>query len=191
MKILSQWIKIPNLNHLEIFDVSNLQNNASVGAMIVYKNGSPSFNDYRKFLLDRKINNDYHRFSEMIYRRYYHLIINQLPLPDLIIVDGGKPQIKATLEQLSLLNLNIPIIGLAKNQKHQTDRIINDKMQTINIPKTDACFLFLAKLQDQVHNYAIKYHKLKRSQSMINTVLASIPGIGIQMQNKILAVFPT
>ncbi|WP_375317866.1 excinuclease ABC subunit UvrC [Spiroplasma endosymbiont of Virgichneumon dumeticola] len=191
MKVLSQWIKIPNLNHLEIFDVSNLQHNASVGGMIVYKNGSPSFNDYRKFLLDPKIPDDYHRFSEMIYRRYHHLIINQLPLPDLIIVDGGKPQITATLEQLSSLNLKIPIIGLAKNQKHQTDRIINDKMQTINIPKNDACFLFLSKIQNQVHSYAIKYHKLKRSQSMINSVLATIPGIGMQMQNKILAVFPT
>ena len=191
MKVLSQWLKIPNLNHLEVFDVSNFQQSASVGGMIVYKNGNPSFNDYRKFLLDPKIVDDYHRFCEMIYRRYHHLVINKLPLPDLIIVDGGKPQINATLEQLTLLNLRIPIIGLVKNKKHKTDKIINDKMQIINIPKTDPCFLFLSKLQDQVHNYAIKYHKTKRNQSMINSVLSSVPGIGLQLQNKILQQFST
>lgn len=191
MKILSQWLKIANINHLEVFDVSNLYQSASVGAMIVYKNGNPSFNDYRKFLLDPNTLDDYHRFSEMIYRRYHHVVIKKLPLPDLIIVDGGKPQINATLNQLSLLKLKIPVIGLAKNHKHQTDKIINDKMQVINIPKNDPCFLFLSKLQDQVHNYAIKYHKAKRSQSMLNSVLSSVPGIGLQLQNRILQQFPT
>lgn len=159
--------------------------------MIVYKNGKPSFNDYRRFLLNPKLNNDFYRFEEMIYRRYYNLLVNKLPLPDLIIVDGGKPQIQATLNPLKLLNLQIPIIGLAKNKKHQTDRVINSNFQVVHIPKNDICFLFLANLQDQVHNYAIKYHKLKRSQSMINSFLAAIPGIGPKLQKAILVKFPT
>lgn len=191
MKVLSQWLKLPEINHLEVFDVSNLYKNASVGAMIVYKNGKPSFNDYRRFLLNPKLNNDFYRFEEMIYRRYYNLLVNKLPLPDLIIVDGGKPQIQATLNPLKLLNLQIPIIGLAKNKKHQTDRVINSNFQVVHIPKNDICFLFLANLQDQVHNYAIKYHKLKRSQSMINSFLAAIPGIGPKLQKAILVKFPT
>ncbi|MDQ7982809.1 MAG: excinuclease ABC subunit UvrC [Spiroplasma sp.] len=191
MKVLTQWLKLPVINHLEVFDVSNLYKNASVGAMIVYKDGKPSFNDYRRFLLNPKLNDDYHRFEEMIYRRYYNLLVNKLPLPDLIIVDGGKPQIQATLNQLQLLNLKIPVIGLAKNKKHQTDRVINSKFQVVHIPKNDICFLFLANLQDQIHNYAIKYHKLKRSQSMINSFLATIPGIGPKLQKEILAKFPT
>lgn len=191
MKVLSQWLKLPEINHLEVFDVSNLYKNASVGAMIVYKDGKPSFNDYRRFLLNPKLNDDFHRFEEMIYRRYYNLLVNKLPLPDLIIVDGGKPQIQATLNPLKLLNLEIPIIGLAKNKKHQTDRVINSKFQIVHIPKNDICFLFLANLQDQVHNYAIKYHKLKRSQSMINSFLAAIPGIGPKLQKEILVKFPS
>lgn len=189
MKVLGQWLKLPKVNHLEVFDVSNLYQNASVGAMIVYKDGKPSFNDYRRFLLNPEVKDDYHRFSEMIYRRYYSLLINKLILPDLIIVDGGKPQINATLEQLNLLNLKIPIIGLVKNRKHQTDRVLNDKFQIVHIPKNDICFLFLANLQDQVHNYAIKYHKLKRSQSMINSFLAAIPGVGPKLQKEILLKF--
>lgn len=190
MKVLSQWLKLKDINHLEVFDVSNLYQNASVGAMIVYKDGKPSFKDYRRFFLDQKLKDDYHRFSEMIYRRYYNLLVNKLALPDLIIVDGGKPQISATLEQLQLLNLKIPVIGLIKNKKHQTDRILNDKFHLIHIPKNDICFLFLANLQDQVHNYAIKYHKIKRSQAMINSFLAAIPGIGPKLQKKILIRFP-
>lgn len=189
MKVLSQWLKIKKINYLEVFDVSNLYQNASVGAMIVYKDGRPSFNDYRRFLLNPEVRDDYHRFSEMIYRRYYNLLVNKKTLPDLIIVDGGKPQISATLEQLQLLNLKIPIIGLVKNKKHQTDRILNDKFQLVHIPKNDICFLFLANLQDQVHNYALRYHKLKRSQSMINSFLAAVPGIGPKLQKAILAKY--
>lgn len=158
--------------------------------MIAYKDGKPSFNDYRRFLLNPEVKDDYHRFSEMIYRRYYNLLVNKKTLPDLIIIDGGKPQISATLEQLQLLNLKIPIIGLVKNRKHQTDRILNDKFQLVHIPKNDICFLFLANLQDQVHSYAIRYHKLKRSQSMINSFLAVIPGIGPKLQKAILAKYP-
>lgn len=190
MKILAQWLKLKKIDYLEVFDVSNLYQNASVGAMIVYKNGKPSFNDYRRFLLNPQIKDDFHRFGEMIYRRYHNLLINRQKLPDLIIVDGGKPQITSTLEQLNLLNLKIPVIGLAKNKKHQTDRVINDNYQVVHIPKNDITFLFLAHLQDQVHNYAIKYHKLKRSQSMINSFLAAIPGIGPKLQKEILVKFP-
>jgi excinuclease ABC subunit C len=162
-----------------------------VGGMIVYKNDKPSFNDYRKFLLDRNLKDDYHRFSEMIYRRYYSLLINKQPLPDLIIADGGKLQVKAVNEQLEKLNLKIPTIGLVKNKNHQTDRIINNQFQIINIPKNDIAFLFLTNLQDQVHSYAIKYHKVKRSQSMISGILAVIPGIGPKLQKEILNKFPT
>lgn len=141
MKVLSQWLKMPEIKHLEVFDVSNLYKNASVGAMIVYKDGKPSFNDYRRFLLNPKLADDFHRFEEMIYRRYYNLLVNKLPLPDLIIVDGGKPQIKATLNPLQSLNLKIPVIGLVKNKKHQTDRVMNSNFQVVHIPKNDICFL--------------------------------------------------
>lgn len=191
MKSLAQWLQIPSINHLEVFDVSNLQQSASVGAMIVYKNGSPSFNDYRRFLLNPNVYDDYHRMGEIIYRRYHHLVINQLPLPDLIIVDGGKPQITSALEQLALLKLKIPIIGLVKNDKHQTHNIMNDKYQIIKIPPTNPCFLFLSKLQDQVHNYALKYHQVKRSQTMFNSILATVGGVSPELQTKITTQFPT
>lgn len=191
MVVLKQWLNLAKLNHLEVFDVSNLLQEAAVGGMIVYKNGKPSLKDYRRFILDKNLKDDYHRFSEMIYRRYYRLLIDNLPLPDLIIVDGARLQVKACKEQLEILNLNIPIIGLVKNKKHQTDHVINEDFQIIKIPKNDISFLFLTNLQDQVHNYAIKFHRQKRSQNMVNSFLANIPGIGPKLQKQIMEEFIT
>jgi excinuclease ABC subunit C len=107
--------------HIEMFDVANIYNEFVTGAMVVYKNGYPSRNDFRKYNINIEHQDDFHRMQDMIYRRYQKMLMAKSPRPDLIIMDGGKIQVHAAVSQLELLGLDIPVIGLIKNSHHKTE----------------------------------------------------------------------
>ncbi|NLL02230.1 MAG: excinuclease ABC subunit UvrC [Mollicutes bacterium] len=179
-----------NINRIDVFDNSNLFGSFSVSGMVVFINGLPAKNKYRKYkiLLDK--NDDYNTMKEVIYRRYYRALVEKDELPELIIVDGGINQIRATKEVLESLNLNIKICGLAKNDYHKTNDLIDgNTLETYNIDKTSKLFHYLTRIQDEVHRYTINYHKQIRSKGTIASVLDNIPGIGNKRKKELIKAF--
>lgn len=164
--------------HIEIFDISNLANQYSVGAVVVYRNGKPSRSEYRRYNLLEDLPSDYHRMIYTIERRYRSLIEKNVSLPDLVLVDGGKIQVSAAKTALNPLKVNIEIAGIVKDNHHKTDKIIDQYQNEIVINKQTALFNFLAKMQDDVHNYAISNFRKKQTKSLLTSVLETIPGLG-------------
>ncbi|AKX34489.1 excinuclease ABC subunit C [Spiroplasma litorale] len=175
--------------HIEMFDVANILDEFVTGAMVVFKNGEPSFNDFRKFNIDIDEPDDYHRMQNMIYRRYQKDLNKPENLPDLIIMDGGKIQVNAARTQLDLLDLQIPIIGLVKNDKHKTEYILNFDMQKVNLDKSDETFLFLEKIQDRVHRFAISGFRKRKLKGTTKDELTLVKGIGPKIIEKINNTF--
>ena len=116
--------------------------------------------------------------KEVLYRRYFKTIMNEMYKPDLIVMDGGALQVNTAKEILKELNLYIPIIGLAKDDKHRTSYIINENLEKLEVPKDSKLFLFLTRIQDEVHRYAITYHRNIKAKGTLSSVLDSVPGIG-------------
>jgi excinuclease ABC subunit C len=171
--------KIPM--HIECFDNSNISGTNAVAACVVYKKGKPSKKDYRKFNIKTVEGpNDYASMYEVIQRRYSRLIREESPLPDLIITDGGVGQMEIVRKVIEdELKIKIPIVGLAKNQKHKTNEILfGFPPKEIGIKPTEMIFKFLALMQDEVHRFAINFHKEKRSKEQTISELDNIPGIG-------------
>ena len=175
---LKNILGLDKLEIIEIFDNSNLFGTFSVSGLVVFKNGVPSRKDYRKYKISLEKNDDYHMMREVIYRRYYRLLMESSPLPDLIIVDGGVGQMTGAKEVLADLHLNIPLCGLKKDEHHHTSMLINNNLENINIDKHSALFDYLSRIQDEVHRYTINYHKQIRSKGTIASVLDEVPGIG-------------
>lgn len=183
MKILG----LNKLDKIEIFDNSNLFGDYSVSGMVVFKNGVPSKKDYRKFKISFDKNDDYHMMKEVIYRRYYRLLLEKTELPDLIIVDGGINQINATKETLDELHLDILVCGLKKNDKHKTSDLINGRtLETIEIPKDSDSFHYLTRIQDEVHRFTINYHRILRNKNTIKSELDNIEGIGAKRKKDLI-----
>ena len=157
----------------------------SVSGMVTFTLGLPDKNNYRKYKINSEQFDDFHVMKEVIYRRYFRVLMDNLEKPDLIIVDGGKAQITAATEVLNSLNLNIPICGLVKNDKHRTSEILfNNKLYEVD--KTSNLFHMLERIQDEVHNYAISYHKQIRSKGALSSILDNIPGIGDKRKKMLL-----
>ena len=177
--------------HIECFDNSNISGDSAVAACVVYKKGKPSKQDYRKYNIKTVQGpDDYASMREVVYRRYKRMVDEQTPLPDLIIADGGVGQMHAIKEMIEALNLNIPIAGLAKNDKHQTRELLfGFPPQSIGLKATDACFKFLAGMQEEVHRYAIEFHRDKRSKKQTASELDEIKGIGEESKNKLILTF--
>ena len=153
--------------------------------MITFTLGMPDKNNYRKYKITSEHHDDFHVMKEVIYRRYYRVLMENLEKPDLIIVDGGKAQITAAQTVLASLNLKIPVCGLVKNDKHKTSNILyNDKIYDID--KSSNLFHMLERIQDEVHNYTINYHKNIRSKGALSSILDNVPGIGEVRKNKLL-----
>lgn len=185
---LGELLNINSPYVIEAFDNSNLFGTDAVSSMVVFINGKPSRKDYRKYKiksLDGKVS-DYHTMKEVIYRRYYKVLIEDLRRPDLIIVDGGIQQINAAKEILDSLKLYVPIAGLVKSDKHQTDYLLNQDLQRIQISKTSNVFHLLIRIQDEAHRFAINYHQKVRSKGVFNSVLDSIEGVGEVTKKKLL-----
>ena len=177
--------------HIECFDNSNISGDSAVAGCVVYKKGKPSKADYRKYNIKTVQGpDDYASMREVVYRRYKRMLDEQTPLPDLIIADGGVGQMQAIREMVEALNINIPIAGLAKNDKHQTRELLfGFPPKSIGLKPTDPCFKFLAGIQEEVHRYAIEFHRDKRSKKQTASELDQIKGIGEETKNKLLLSF--
>lgn len=189
---LKNILKLEKLDRIELFDNSNLFGNYNVSGMVVYKNGIPSKNDYRKFKISFDKNDDYNTMREVIYRRYFRVLKDNLERPDLIIVDGGIGQIHVAREVIKSLNLNIKVIGLKKDDKHATSALLaNDPIEEIKINKKSNLFYYLERMQDEVHNYTINYHKQIRSKGSLEGILDNIEEIGQKRRNLLIKKYKT
>ena len=174
---LKNLLGIDSASKIEAFDNSHLFGTYSVSGMVTFTLGLPDKNNYRKYKINIDQFDDFHVMKEVIYRRYYRVLMDNLERPDLIIVDGGKAQMTAAQSVLNDLNMDIPVCGLVKNDKHRTNEILfNGKLYPID--KTSNLFHMLERIQDEVHNYAISYHKQIRSKGALSSILDEIPGIG-------------
>ena len=186
---LSKLLRI-NIYRIDVFDNSNIFGNFNVSGMVVFKNGLPSKNDYRKYKITVDKNDDYNTMKEVIYRRYYRCLIEKSELPHLILVDGGKSQIHACIDTLNELNLNIKVCGLVKNDKHRTnDLMAGDTLNIYDIDKTSNLFHYLTRIQDEVHRYTINYHRTIRSKGSISSILDNIEGIGNVRKKELIKVY--
>lgn len=187
---LREILHLNILDRIDLFDNSNLFGDWSVSCMVVFKNGVPSKNDYRKYKISFDKNDDYNMMREVIYRRYQRALVEKSEMPNLIIVDGGIGQINACKEILNSLNLHIKVCGLKKNDKHRTNDLVDgDTLEIINIPKDSNVFHYLTKMQDEVHRYTINYHRSIRSKGSIASVLDNINGIGAKRKKELIKHF--
>lgn len=192
MNELSKLLKIDSVRRIELFDNSNLFGNFNVSGMVVFVDGKPSKSEYRKFKILKDVNDDYGTMREVIFRRYSRVLSDNLVRPDLIIVDGGIGQLNVAREVLKELKLNIPTAGLKKNDKHNTSELVGlEPIEIISIDKRSGLFLLLTKMQDEVHNYTINYHRQIRSKGSLESVLDNIEGIGEIRKKKLLKKYKT
>lgn len=183
-------IKIPL--RIELFDNSHLNGSSPVAAMVCFINGEPAKKLYRKYHLDEENGgDDYHSMVEITGRRYKRLKEEDQILPDLILTDGGLAQVHATLETLSALNMSIPVFGLFKNDKHQTSGLIDSDSKIYEIDRKSPLFFLLMRMQDEVHRFAISFHKQQRNKNMKNDILDKIEGIGDKRKEQIRKHYPT
>ena len=190
IKVRLQLPKLPM--HIECFDNSNIQGSDAVAACVVYKKAKPSKNDYRKYTI-KTVNgpDDYASMKEVVFRLYSRLLNEGSPLPDLIVADGGVGQMEIIRQVIEdELKLNIPIAGMAKDTKHRTNEILYGfPPMAVGLKPTDQLFKFFAGLQDEVHRFAIKFHREKRSKSQTASELDSIPGIGEKTKTDLIKHF--
>ena len=176
---LRKLLNLDILDRIDSFDNSNLFGTFAVSGMVVFKNGKPAKNEYRKYKVSVDKNDDYNTMREVIYRRYYRCMVENLEMPDLILVDGGINQINACKSILDELHLPIKVCGLRKDDHHRTNELIDgDTLEVIKIPRMSDVFHYLTRIQDEVHRYTINYHKQIRSKGSIASVLDNIEGIG-------------
>ena len=189
---LKKLLKLESIHRIELFDNAHLFGTYNVSGMVVFKDGKPSKNDYRKYKISVDKNDDYNTMREVIYRRYFRVIKDKLDKPDLIIVDGGIGQVNVAREVIEELNLNIPIAGLKKDDNHSTNTLIGlYPLKEITIDKKSNLFLLLTKMQDEVHNFTINYHRRIRSKGSLSSILDNIEGIGEVRKKKLLKKYHT
>ena len=189
---LQNILGLDRLERIELFDNSNLFGSYNVSGMVVFVDGKPSKNDYRKFKITVDQNDDYGTMREVIYRRYFRVLKDGLSRPDLIIVDGGIGQMHVAREVLSSLGMNIPVVGLKKDDHHATSKLLAfDPIVEIDINKRSNLFYYLERMQDEVHNYTIHYHKQIRSKGALESVLDHVEGIGEKRKKELLKRYRT
>ncbi len=183
---LREILDLNKLHIIEAFDNSNLFGTFSVSGMVTFVDGLPSRKDYRKFKLSFDKNDDVASMKEVIYRRYFRVLKDDLVKPDLIIVDGGNNQINACKSVLESLNLKIKVIGVKKDNHHSPEAIVDgDTYEIIKIDKKSNVFRLLSRIDEEVHRFTINYHKEIRSKGSISSVLDNINGLG-EVRKKML-----
>jgi len=182
-KLLNKQIK-----RIEVFDNSHISGSNAVAGMVVFVDGKPVKKEYRKYQL-HQANNDVGSMKEVIYRRYFRLLKDKLVLPDLILVDGGHQQILATHEILSSLYLPITVLGMVKDNKHNTAGLMRLDGSLCEIKKDSALFFMITRIQDEVHRFAITYHQQKRLKAQTHSLLDDVVGIGKVRKKKLLTHF--
>lgn len=189
---LRMLLQLDRLDRIELFDNSNLFGTYNVSGMVVFKHGLPSKNDYRKFKITLDHNDDYGTMREVIYRRYFRILKDNLERPDLIIVDGGLGQMNIAREVIQSLGLHIPVAGLKKDDHHATSALLAfDPIVELPINKRSNLFYYLERMQDEVHNFTIHYHKQIRSKGSLESVLDRIEGIGNKRKKELLKKYHT
>lgn len=186
---LKNLLGLKELHRMESFDNSHLFGTFYVGGMVVFDDFLPNKDLYRKYKISAEAKDDLSAMKEVIYRRYFKVLMEESYKPDLIVMDGGMLQINACKEILESLNLHIPIIGLVKDDKHRTNHIMNENLEILNVDKDSKLFLFLTRIQEEVHRYAISYHRNIKAKGALSSVLDVVPGIGEVRKKELLKKF--
>ena len=194
--LLDELAKIIGLKQtplrIELFDNSHLQGSSAVGAMVCFINGEPSKKNYRKFRLSEEdAGDDYHSMKEVVSRRYRRLKEENSSFPDLILADGGLTQVHASLEGLDEAGVNVPVYGLYKNDKHQTEGLIDKDGKKYPLDKKSSLFFLLMRMQDEVHRFALSYHKQVRGKDMTRSLFDGIQGLGPKRIELLHAHYPS
>lgn len=190
VKELEKLLGLSGIVRMEAYDISNTGGFASVGSMVVYENGKPKRNDYRKFKIKSVHGpDDYASMEEVLTRRFSHeKDASFSALPDLVLMDGGKGQVNVALAVLDKLHLNIPVCGMVKDDNHRT-RGLYFQNQEIPIARTSEGFKLITRIQDEAHRFAIEFHRKLRSQGQVHSVLDDIPGIGPTRRKALMKQF--
>ena len=189
---LGKLMGIPTPVRIESFDNSNIMGTSPVSAMVVFENGKPNKKEYRKYKIKTVEGpDDYASMREVIRRRYSRVKRDGLTPPDLIIMDGGQGQVNVAKDVLRKeLNLSIPVAGLQKNDKHQTNELLfGDPLRVIDLPRQSEEFFLLHRIQDEVHRFAITFHRQVRSKNSFSSKLDGVEGLGPKRKQKLLKHF--
>ncbi|MEG2870288.1 MAG: helix-hairpin-helix domain-containing protein, partial [Clostridium sp.] len=204
MNQVGEWLNLGGIRRVEAYDISNISGFESVGSMIVYEDGRPRRNDYRKFRIKTVQGpNDYASMREVLDRRFTHGIEETKKLdmeggdlsfgsftrfPDLIMMDGGRGQVNIALEVLRELQINIPVCGMVKDDNHRTRGLYFNNVE-IPIDHHSEGFKLITRIQDEAHRFAIEYHRSLRSKEQVHSVLDDIAGIGPARRKALLRYF--
>lgn len=185
-------MNIPTPHRIEAFDNSNIHGADPVSAMVVFIDGKPEKKEYRKYKIKTVEGpDDYESMREVVRRRYTRALKERLPLPDLILIDGGKGHLAAVRDVLeNELGLKIPLAGLVKDDRHRTSELImGDPPQVVPLARNSQEFYLLQRIQDEVHRFAITFHRQTRGKSLFQSVLDDIPGVGEKRKKALLKHF--
>jgi excinuclease ABC subunit C len=189
-RLLAIALHEKEIHRVELFDNSHISGSNAVAGMVVFDDGIPNKKEYRLFKVHSK-NDDLANMKEVIYRRYLRLMKENGVMPDLILVDGGDTQVKAAIEIRDLLDLNIRIVGLIKDDSHRTADLINESLETLPVPKESPLFFMLTRMQDEVHRFALGFHQKLRSKAQTKSILDEIEGIGPTRKKELMKHFKT
>ncbi|MFS3914379.1 excinuclease ABC subunit UvrC [Bacillus australimaris] len=192
VKQLGDALNIYMPYRIEAFDNSNIQGADPVSAMVVFQDGKPYKKEYRKYKIKTVSGpDDYASMREVIRRRYTRVLKDELPLPDLILIDGGKGQINAAIDVLeNELNLSVPVAGLVKDEKHRTSNLMmGDTLEMVALERNSQAFYLLQRIQDEVHRFAISFHRQLRGKNAFQSILDDVPGIGEKRKKQLLKHF--
>lgn len=206
MNQVAEWLELPRISRIEAFDISNISGYESVGSMVVYEDGKPKRNDYRKFKIKTVIGpNDYASMKEVLTRRFEHGLTEREQLkeqstdgslgsftrfPDLIMMDGGRGQVNIALEVLAELRLTIPVCGMVKDDNHRTRGLYFNNVE-IPVDKHSEGFRLITRIQDEAHRFAIEYHRSLRGKSQVRSILDDIDGVGDTRRKALMRHFKT
>ena len=186
---LKDILHTEKVSRIEAFDNSHLFGTFYVGGMVVFDDFLPNKDLYRKFKIDVNVKDDLGAMREVLYRRYYRVLMGEEEKCDLIVVDGGENQVNVCKEIIDSLKLDIKIIGLKKDDKHRTSSLIDENLKEIPLDRHSNLFIFLSKIQEEVHNYAISYHRQIKSKGALSSLLDMVDGIGEKRKKELLRKF--
>lgn len=192
VEYLGEALNIPTPHRIETFDNSNIQGVHPVSAMVVFEDGRPKKKDYRKYRVKTVHGpDDYATMKEVVRRRYTRVLKEGLPLPDLILIDGGKGQMAAAIDVLeNECGLSIPVCGLVKDDKHRTSQLVmGESAAAVPLARNSQAFYLLQRIQDEVHRFAITFHRQIRDKTVSRSILDDIPGIGKKRKQQLLRHF--
>lgn len=187
-KQLAELLQVSDLSRIELFDNSHISGAFLVAGMVVFTDGKPNRSQYRRYRLGGG-NNDVGSMKEVLYRRLLRVLKQEGERPDLIIVDGGLPQLGAAKEIIDSLHLDIPYIALAKDSKHNTDSILLSCQEEVKLLPGEPLTMFLSTMQDEVHRFAVTYHRLLRQKASTRSILDEIEGVGEKRKKELLKHF--